>query len=247
MKKIMLIAGCSHASGSEIDGQPDSVYNRQHSFGNQLSIKMGYTPVNIASPSSTNSTIARSVIEWFSKEYDSNTMEVFVLVAWTESTRMEVPTDRICWYEQHSKYGDWFAETSRHYMRVNGGYEGGSEAEKEIIKPYHRFMANNETYLDIATANLVLQLQYMFKMYKVDYAMCAVMQTLTRNEHMNFYVSQIDDTKYFNLCNSDQAFYWKYSNAGYANPKAEYWHHDEIPHSLYATELYNFIESNKCS
>jgi len=242
----MLIAGCSHTSGSEIDGEQDSVYNRQHSFGNQLANKMGYRAVNIASPSSTNSTIARSVIEWFSKDYDSRTMEVFIVVAWTESTRMEVPVDRICWYEQHTPYGDWFAESSRHYLRVNSGYAGSGDSEKELIKPYHRFMADNEKYLDIASANLVLQLQYMFKMYNVDYVMCNVMHMFTPGEQLNFYTSQIDATKYFNLGDNDNAFYWKYRNAGYTNPKAKYWHHNEIPHSLYATELYNFIESNKC-
>ena len=40
MEKIMLIAGCSHAAGSEIDGTEDSVYNRQHSFGALLAVKM---------------------------------------------------------------------------------------------------------------------------------------------------------------------------------------------------------------
>jgi hypothetical protein len=76
--------------------------------------------------------------------------------------------------------------------------------------------------------------------------MCNVMHMFTPSEQLDFYVSQIDATKYFNLCDNDNAFYWKYRNLGYNNPKAKYWHHDETPHSLYATELFNFIESNKC-
>lgn len=35
-EKIMLVTGCSHAGGSEIDGTEDSAYNREHSFGNVL-------------------------------------------------------------------------------------------------------------------------------------------------------------------------------------------------------------------
>ena len=31
-EKILLIAGCSHAAGSEIDGDEDSQYNRDHSL-----------------------------------------------------------------------------------------------------------------------------------------------------------------------------------------------------------------------
>lgn len=247
MKKIMLIAGCSHASGSEIDGTQDSVYNRQHSFGNQLAIKMGYEAVNIASPSSTNHTILRSVIEWFSDQYDSTTMEVFVVVAWTESTRMEIPVEKICWYEQHTPHADWFAISSRHFNRLNQGYEGGNAEEKAMMPYYHKFMATHESYLEIQSANAVLQLQYFFNMHKVGYIMCNTMHMFNaKNLHVNFYLSQIDDTKYMNIRDTDTAFYWKYRNAGYTNPKAMYWHHDETPHSLYATELYNFIESNKC-
>jgi hypothetical protein len=35
-EKILLIAGCSHTAGSEIDGSEDSKHNRKHSYGNQL-------------------------------------------------------------------------------------------------------------------------------------------------------------------------------------------------------------------
>ena len=32
-EKILLIAGCSHTAGSEIDGNEDSTYNRENSYG----------------------------------------------------------------------------------------------------------------------------------------------------------------------------------------------------------------------
>ena len=63
----MLIAGCSHAAGSEIDGSEDSQFNRANSFGNVLAEQLGYKPINIAINGSTNSGIARSVIEWYNK------------------------------------------------------------------------------------------------------------------------------------------------------------------------------------
>ena len=79
-EKIMLIAGCSHTAGSEINGLEDSVYNRQKSYGNQLAYKMGYTPVNIAEPGSTNPTIARSILQWFSEKYNSVTIVRLVTI-----------------------------------------------------------------------------------------------------------------------------------------------------------------------
>lgn len=241
----MLIAGCSHTSGSEINGTEDSVFNRTKSYGNQLAYMMGYTPVNIAEPGSTNPTIARSILQWFSEKYDPTTMEVFVVVGWTESSRMEIPFNRECHYNQHCPFGDYHASEGKRYMRVNMGWGGSDPEEKQIIPRYHRFIAENETYLEIATVNLVLQLQYFLKSKNVDYVMCNVMHLVTSNEHTKFYMDQIDTTKYYFMNDNEQAFYWKYRNAGYTNPKAKYWHHDETPHKLHAQELFNFIEANK--
>ena len=84
----MLIAGCSHTAGSEIDGNIDSMYNRQHSYGNQLAKKLGYSPVNIAICGMTNSGIARSVLDWFHTCYKNN-LEVFTLIGWSDSIRIE--------------------------------------------------------------------------------------------------------------------------------------------------------------
>lgn len=248
MKKIMLIAGCSHTAGSEINGTEDSIYNRQKSYGNQLAFKMGYTPINIAEPGSTNPTIARSVIQWFSEEYDAATMEVYVVVGWTESNRMEVPFYRTCYYSAHCPFGDYHATEGNEYTRINMGWHGSDPEEKLIIPDYHRFMAQNESYLEIVSANCVLQIQYLLSSKGVDYIMCNSMHMFTTtNKHIKFYMDQIDTAKYYCPGDRDQAFFWKYRNAGYINPKAKYWHHDETPHAMFADELYNFIEAQKCS
>jgi hypothetical protein len=47
------------------------------------------------------------------------------------------------------------------------------------------------------------------------------------------------------MLENESAFYTKYKNLGYKNDKAKYWHHDEVPHQLYAAELIQFLESNK--
>ena len=234
----LLIAGCSHTSGSEIDGSEDSIFNRQHSFGNLLAKKFGYDPINIASPGATNPTIARSIIEWFSTEYTAGD-KVFVLAAWTESSRMEIPMSRITWYDQHNPCHDWFSASSRRYLRINSGYMGGTDDERELIPAYHRFMVNNETYLQITSANAVLQIQYFLKMHQVDYVMCNTMHMFTPNDYIQFYIDQIDNAKYMDMSDS---FFWKYKNSGHENTKAKYWHHGEVPHQLYADELYSFIK-----
>jgi hypothetical protein len=246
-EKIMLIAGDSHAAGSEIDGKQDSEYNRHHSYGNVLAAKLGYTPINIAEPASTNPTIARSILQWFSEKYDSNTMDVLVLIGWTDSSRMEVPRDRISWYAQHNPHYDYHASSGNNFARINMGYPGGDPDEKLFIVDYHKFIAKNEKYLEIISANSVLQIQYFLQTKNINYLMSNVMYMFQpRDTHTSFYFGQIDTTKYYHMEDNNQSFYPKYKNAGYTNPKAKYWHHNEIPHTLYADELCKFLEETKC-
>ncbi len=241
-KKIMLIAGCSHTAGSEIDGSNDSKYNRDHSFGNILAGHMNYTPVNIAEPGSTNSTIARSVLQWFNEKYDASTMEVFVVIGWAESTRMEIPVNRISNYGMHFPFSDYHASEGRKYMRIIMGYAGANPKEKEFIATYHNFIAKNLEYLEIQNANQILQLQYFFKSISVNYLMCNTMCMFEEeNKHIEFYLNLIDQRHYIGLHDPKNAFYWKYKNQGYENKKAKYFHHDEIPHRLYAEHLHNYI------
>lgn len=247
MEKIMLIAGCSHAAGSEIDGSEDSYENRQHSFGNQLAYELGYKPINIAQNGGTNSSIARSILNWFDKFYDPITMKVFVLASWTESTRMEVPSDQIFWYEGSSKTPDWFDDSSKHFYRINLGYFGHTPEEKELYSYFHKFISKHNSLVEIMAVINALAVQYYLKNLNIDYCMCNTMHMFTLpNLHLQFYTDKIDKTRYMDWDNNDKAFFWNYKNQGYVNPKAKYWHHDSKPHSLFSKELYTFIKENKC-
>lgn len=243
----MLIAGCSHAAGSEIDGTEDSSYNRNASFGGQLALKLGYYPVNISVGGQTNHGIVRSILKWFSANYDPKTMDVIVLVAWTESMRMEIPCNEPIHYETGAaKCANWFDVTLKYFNNMNPGWHGNNPTEKEMAKYYHRFMATNETYLQLQTANLVLQLQYFFHHKKVRYIMCNSMMSMQLpNVHLSFYMDLIEADKYMNIyTQKEDSFYWKYRNLGYVNSKAKYWHHDEEPHLQYAGELHSFMKEN---
>jgi hypothetical protein len=240
MNKKLLIVGCSHAAGSEIDGTNDSYYNRENSFGGQLAKMMDRTPINISVNGSTNSTIARSVLEWFETHYTSED-DVIVLISWTESTRMEIPLlDRETYFESNNPSIDWFPPTAKNYFHINLGWPG-SERERDLVMSYHKFIANNIPYLEIFSANLVLQIQYFLKMKGIDYIMCNAMNMFSPCKPLNFYLDLIDKSRYYQFDKNDECFFWKYRNLGYTNPKAKYWHHNEIPHSLYAEKLYEFM------
>ena len=70
-EKILLIAGCSHSAGSEIDGKEDSAANRKNSFGGLIAKNLKRRPINISHVGATNSGIARQVINWFEKEWNT--------------------------------------------------------------------------------------------------------------------------------------------------------------------------------
>lgn len=240
----MLVAGCSHTSGSEIDGNEDSVYNRNHSYGNQLAVRVGYKPLNIAEPGSTNSTIARSILQWFNEQYDKDTMDVFVLVGWTEVTRMECPWNRPSHYESAAPHNNYFANFGKNFLRINMGWEGSYPEEKQVIKEYHQFMVKNEKYLEIASLNTILQMQYFFNSMDINYLMCNTMHLLDNVDKFNsFYIDLIDQRKYYCMIDNKQSFYPKYKDLGYVNMNAKYWHHGIEPHTLYAHDLYYFMES----
>lgn len=243
----MLIAGCSHAAGSEINGLEDSVYNRQHSFGNLVAFNYGYRPINIAQNGMTNSGITRSILKWIEKCYDPNTMELFVLVSWTESTRLEIPANRNFWYNGSSKAADWFDETANTYFRINLGWAGGDDEEKALFPDYQKFMVENEKYLELTSINNVLLVQYLLKSKNIKYIMCNAMHMFTLpSKHNQELLTLVDSSKYYKMKNNEDCFFWKYRNLGHTNPKAKYWHHGEEPHKLYAQELCNFIGESKC-
>lgn len=237
--KILLIAGDSNAAGSEIDGSPDSVFNRHHSFGNVLAGKLNRQAVNIATCAATNSTISRSVLEWFQTVYNQQFHNVMVLIAWTESSRMEIPFHNPTWYNEMNPAVDWFPAESVKYLRVNSSWQG-ADHEKDKIKECQKFMASNTPYLEIYSANLVLQMQYFLNSMNINYVMCNTMHMFSNIEHLSFYKSLFDSNKYFEF--DCDGFYQKYEKLGYKNKKALYWHHDQIPHQMFANELYNFIE-----
>lgn len=242
--RIGLICGCSHTAGHEIDGTTDSEYNREHNFGSVLCKRLGYTPVNIALGGLSNPGIVRLIQSWIHRNYDPERQELFVVVGWTESSRMDVPCDRNMVYLHSNPHTAWYPGFNNNYMQINSGWLGTDEQEREFIKPRVEFMLDNLNYLEILSANAVLQLQYLFKSLNVPYVMCNTMHQFTPSVYLAPYLTLIDESRYMHFADADQAFYWYYRNQGYHNEKAQYWHHDETPHQLQSDRLWDWLASH---
>ena len=246
-EKILLIAGCSHAVGSEIDGNEDSDYNRQHSFGALIAKKLNRRVIHVAQVGAANTGVARQVLNWFHTRYDPDTMNVNVLCCWTEPTRLEIPSETERNYQSANPNTDWYEKGSDYFYKVIIGYHGGDEEEQRWTPDLHKFMANHQPYLEYQTYNLILQVQYLLQAKKIPYMMLNAMPFFLDDINcIKNLLPLIDHNKYYQLNNKDEAFYQKYQRLGYVNEKAKYWHHGEEPHKLFADELINFNEEYKC-
>jgi|TARA_B110000977_G_scaffold169704_1_gene219843 hypothetical protein len=242
--KILLIAGCSHTGGSEIDGSQDSAYNRENSFGGVLAKKLGRRSINTAMVSMGNRAIVRSVLDWFDKFYHAESMDVMVLVGWSENIRIDFPNPFPIDYKQANLHADYYTSVNQDFMQINAGWAGGNDFERENIPYWHEYQAKHEFMCELECANTILQLQYFLNSKDIDYLMCNTMKMFSpENKHLQFYINLIDQTKYMDLLDNDAAFFWHYRNAGYENPKAKYWHHNEEPHRLFAEKLFNFYSA----
>lgn len=248
--KILLIAGCSHAAGAEMNGCDDSVYNRSNSFGNHLARKYGMVPINIAQHGLSNNGIARTIMNWFHYQYNPEIQDVYVLVAFTESLRIELPRldktkDDIA---ITTRSASWLDNSSSDYYKFSlSNYKGKTPAEEEAFSNSQKFIVKNEIYMELQSAYIILLLQQFFAARNIKYVMCNTLHMfssyITQIENL---LPLIDQTKYRHMMHDGEAFYPKYKNLGYENPKAKYWHHNEEPHRAYAEDLYQFIEENKC-
>ena len=237
-EKVLLIVGCSHAAGHEIDGEMDSQYNRAHSFGAKLAERLHRKPVNLGMGGLSNQGIARTVLRWVDREWNPDTQDLMVLVCWSECSRMEVPVkhNALC-YHQSPEYP---MHVNNMYYQVNVSWQGGSEEEKQFIMPLQNFMCEHVKFLETLGAMQVLMLQNFLENTGIEYIMCNTMDMFTPGPHLANYTSLIDTKYYYNAYDNTKSFYWYYRDMGYTNPKAQYWHHDEVPHELYAQELYDF-------
>lgn len=237
MKKL-LIVGCSHAAGYEINGTEDCAYNRQHSFGNQLAKKLGREPVNVAMGALSNGGIVRSVLTWFNEAHDPDD-DVVVLVAWTEAVRLDIPQSPCVDY--YCPATDHYFDSHRDFLQVNPGIEihdGMNESEKHRTLAAQRFMAESTEFCEILSLQNIILLQNFFNANNIDYMMCNTMKLYTENAWTDHYIPFIDTHRFMNFHDESQSFYWYYRDAGFDNPLAKHWHHGEEPHRLYSEKLY---------
>jgi len=265
MANYMLIAGCSHAAGSEIDGTMSSPENREASFGNLLAKMLDHKPINIARNGSSNSAIHRSILNWFTlnKEIVENkNNNLFVLINWAESNRMEGPllrpgndVENLSHFTgegggNQDSSADWEDPTHADYVQVNVMTDPHSikGPEKEAFVTTQRFLVYSPIYTEILTAKDALSMQYFLQTQdngtNIRYLMTnsGIAFSDYNMRHLKPYLEKLDATRYYKYRDNRFGFYEKYKLEGMLNPNAKYGHHGADAHTARATDLANYIK-----
>ena len=248
MANYMVIAGCSHAAGAEIDGTLSSTDNRQASFGNVLAGMIDHEPINIARNGASNSAIHRSVLNWFTlnKELTSNkSNNIFVLVNWAESCRIEAPVPHAVGYDQDT-CADWADPSYVDALQVNASTDIKSVAfhEQEPFRVSQEFMIQSEIFMEMLLAKDALSLQYFFQSKNIRYLMTNSGLAFHNDhmKHIHSYLTKIDAIRYYKYRDNNFGFYEKYKQEKMTNPNAQYGHHGADAHLARATDLSNYIK-----
>ena len=123
-----------------------------------------HEPINIARNGSSNSAIHRSVLNWFTlnkKIVENKNNNIFVLINWAESCRLEAPLPHV-WDSNQDTCADWADPTMQDYMQVNSMTDPHTvtTSEKEPFVTTQRFLVYSEIYTEILTAKDALSIQY---------------------------------------------------------------------------------------
>ena len=244
-EKIMLIAGCSHTGGYEIDGTMDSPYNREHSYGGLLAKAQGRKPIHLAAGGVSNSYILRNVLLWFANNYDPETQDVFCLVGWTDSSRWELPLYRGQDIEGNNPNLDWFSDIHNDYLSVQLGWTHHNRPEmpeldqESMQKTYHNLIAEFPEQMEILSFNYALQLQSYLKSIDIKYVM---VDTLHNFDWEKLWIEPlaklIDYDRYPNAGIPTESFYLKYREK-YPNISSDYDHLGAEAHQEFFTEINN--------
>jgi hypothetical protein len=253
MERVLVINGCSHTAGSEIDGPGigDSPSCRSLSFGNLVAERMGRTAINMAYPGGSNDRICRSSMSWIADNIEkilNKELDVFFLIHWTSSERAD-------YHFSQQNFGDPDLLKIKFSSYCEDPYyksftsqspipETGRIGIQDVAKAYKTLFINSfETWSDNKIKNII-SLQGILKQFNIpywfgdsfyfDYCNTPTFQKLTK----------LIDTKYFPYYNcKDMSYYWMCSNAGFKNQDStnRLWHLGKDAHKFYANWLINEI------
>ena len=242
MKKILVINGCSHSVGSEIDGPGinDGRRCRDQSFGSLLAKKLDMEVVHLALPGGSNDRISRSTLAWLGDNIDAiNSREIdpIFLIHWTGAQRSEFrvstepfPSPLV----DHKNNDDSYRPLSVGLVSTSLGIS------KKITDWFNHLFVYDEIYWSDNKIKNILTLQNTFKTHGLKYWFGDSFDFFTKGKNFNSFAKLVDQKYFPYFDNLDMTYYWFCKNNGYNNidPTNQIWHLGADAHEFYSNFLY---------
>jgi len=238
--KTLVAVGCSHMAGAEIDKDhnPVSEYNRKNCFAAQVADKLGYDHINVSINGGSNQFIHRKIIEYIT-HYMTNSNDVFFLIGWTASDRMELR------YSENSKfiYDNLEDLPDKKYFPFTSG------TDKKLILDEKMRKLNKFVYVlfeynlkENERVTLAYSAQQTLKSFNIPYFMINTCTGIERTDYTSSIIDKLDKNCYFKPDDGDYAFFHYCRDVLGYKKFARYHHHFKPAHDDYAKLLYRLIK-----
>lgn len=236
----VLINGCSHSAGSEIEGSGigDGNYNRENSFGAQFAKQLDCTYTNIAYPGGSNDYVARTTMYWIldNKELAKNTL---FLIHWTGTDRTEY------FYEDGETYAYDFIKYSPDkkvaHLHPQHYPDWAPKRWKKNLDVLGTNLFINQSHWDINRYNNIIQTQEFLKSNNCKYIFRNAFQCCENKPRYQYYIDKIDKENFLHFDNIEESFYEHCFNAGFDTSGQEHWHHRIDAHTYWANRLFSLL------
>jgi hypothetical protein len=223
----LVVAGCSHSNGSEIDGVRHPG-NPHKAYGGKIAKHYGWDMMNISGPGWGNDWIFDSTMAYFEKISDPENH--FALIGWTCPGRYTL-----------------YCHVEDKVVHVCPGQDASCFTEPSLFRRvdqhYKTAMLNEHTWRH--EHYMIIAMQDFLKKIGVNYLF---FDAVTANHALGlreFNLENIDKERYFRL-NDEQNSYWNYylQNIWDGNNRWSQ-HAPESYHDYWAGLLIEYIEENK--
>lgn len=236
--KHVLINGCSHSAGSEIErsGEGESIYNRENCFGAQFAKKLHVSYTNLASPGAGNDYIFRSTVFWCLNNFNK-IKNTFFLIHWTSPWRTEYFVDNHI-QEPELFWQDEIYDKNVGYITSGARWNNFLKCDARIVKKLQKNLFLQDTHWHIQKYLNIIYLQTMLKSFKANYLFKNAMTPLLLQPRYEQYSEKIDTTNFIDAYVEDGSFFENCLQAGYDIDGQVYWHHKLPAHKYWANKLY---------
>lgn len=240
MVKQVLINGCSHSAGSEIEkpGEGESVYNRLNCFGAQFANKLGVPNINLSNPGGSNDYIARSTMFWC-LEHPEEVKDTLFLIHWTGPDRSEyfvrdtIHEDDLFWMDE--VYDVDVGNISTGEFLWTNYYKD----DKKRVKGLSSRLFFSEVHWEINRYLNIIRTQTLLKSLGAKYIFRNAFTQAQKEPRYERYYTKIDESNYPHLFNINESFFEHCLDKGFDIDGQLLHHHKIEAHTYWAEKLYN--------